>query len=107
MSGKQRDEDLHRKAVELVRAAYDMADRIRNVDLAAVNRPRPPTLRYHAQYELVMEFVNRANAMLEFAGNLGLIDSNESLAIRRDLNTDHPDLWQWLADEDKRLSSET
>jgi len=56
MTGKQRDEDLHRKATELVRAAYEMAARMRNVDLAAVNGPRPPTMRYHAQSELVIEF---------------------------------------------------
>jgi len=102
MTGKQRDERLHRKAVELVRAAYDIADRMRDVDLAALNEARRPTLRYHAQYELVMEFINRAGAMLDFAGQLGLIDSDESVAILRHFN---PDLYQWLADEDKRLSS--
>jgi hypothetical protein len=63
-------------------------------------------MRYHAQYELVMEFINQAGAMLDFAGKLGLIDSDESLAILRDFNADHPDLFQWLADEDKRLASE-
>ena len=91
--------------MELVRAAYDIADRMRAVDLSAVNKPRPPTLRYHAQYELVMEFINRAGTMLDFAGNLGLIDSDESIAILRDFKTEHPDLDQWLTDEDKRLSS--
>ena len=106
MTTKQRDEGLHRKAVELVRAAYDVADRMRNVDLAALNEPRPPTVRYHAQYELVVEFMNRAGAMLEFAGKLDLIDSDEELAILRDLSTDHPELLEWLDNEDKRLSAE-
>jgi hypothetical protein len=40
------DEELHRKAVELVREAYDMADKMRKVNLDALNEPRPPTLRY-------------------------------------------------------------
>jgi len=106
MTNKQRDERLHKKAVELVRAAYDIADRMRSVDLDAINDPRPPTLRYHAQYELVMEFINRAGAMLDFAGKLGLIDSDESLAILRDIGKKHPELDQWLADEDKRLATE-
>jgi hypothetical protein len=103
MSNGNRDEKLHRKAVELVRAAYDAADGMRNVNLDALNEPRPPTLRYHAQYELVREFVERANAMLNFAGDLGLIDSDEVLAIRRD----HLDLSQWMANEDERLLSES
>ncbi len=51
-----------------------MADKMRKVNLDALNEPRPPTLRYHAQYEVVMEFLNRAGAMLQFAGQLGLID---------------------------------
>jgi hypothetical protein len=105
MTGKQRDERLHRKAVELVRAAYDIADRMRNVDLAAINDPRPATLRYHAQYELVMEFINRAGAMLNFAEELGLIDTDESVVILRDLGTDHRELFQWLDNEDERLSA--
>ena len=105
MTGEQRDEHLQRKAVELVRAAYDIPDRMRDVDLAALNEARPPTLRYHAQYELVMEFMNRAGAMLDFAAKLGLINSDESVAVLRDFKTEHPDLDQWLADEDKRLSS--
>jgi hypothetical protein len=47
-----RDERLHRKAVELIRRAYGVVDGMRNVNLEALNEPRPPTLRYHAQYEL-------------------------------------------------------
>lgn len=101
-----RDENLHLRALALVRAAYDVADSMRNVDLAALNEPRPPTLRYHAHYELVMEFINRAGAMLDFAGKLDLIDSDEELAILRDLGTDHAELFYWLESEDKRLSSE-
>jgi len=63
-----RDEQLHLKAVELIRAAYDVADGMRNVDLTALNDVRPRMLRYHAQYELVREFVSRANELVEFAG---------------------------------------
>jgi hypothetical protein len=72
------DEELHLKAVELVREAYDMADKMRKVNLDALNEPRPATMRYHAQYEVVMELLNRAGAMLEFAGQLGPIDSEEN-----------------------------
>ena len=97
------DEELHRKAVELVRAAYAMADNMRKVNLDALNEPRPPTMRYHAQYEVVMEFLNRAGAMLEFAGQLGLIDSDENGEILRSIS---PELIRWLEDEDKRLDSE-
>jgi uncharacterized protein YlaN (UPF0358 family) len=106
MPSKHRDERLHRKAVEEVRHAYQIADAMREVDLAAINDPRPPTLRYHAQYELVMEFVNRAGAMLDFAGKLDLIDSDEAKAILQEVGKDHPELDKWLADEDKRLSKE-
>jgi hypothetical protein len=99
-----RDEKLHLKAVELVRAAYDMANRMRTVDLDAINDVRPPVLRYHAQYEIVVEFMNRANAMLDFAGQLGLVTSEEDGEIRRSAA---PELAQWLAAADKRLSAET
>jgi hypothetical protein len=99
-----RDEERHSKAIELVRAAYDVADSMRKVNLGALNDSRPPTLRYHAQYELVREFVAQANAMLDFAGKLGLIDADENREISRSVA---PELWQWLDDEDKRLSTET
>jgi hypothetical protein len=99
-----RDEQLHRTAVELVRAAYEVTDRMRNVDLAAINEPRPPILRYHAPHEVVREFMARANGMLELAGKLGLIDGEEDGEIRR---TAAPELAQWLLDEDKRLSAES
>jgi hypothetical protein len=107
MSARHSDEQLHLKSVELVRAAYDMADRMRTVDLAAINEVRPPTLRYHAQYELVQEFIARANTMLDFAGQLGLIESVEDAEIRRSVGRDHPELFQWLEDEDERLSTES
>jgi hypothetical protein len=58
------DEELHRKAVELVRVAYDIADKMRKVNLDALNKPRSPTMGYHPQYEVVMEFLNRAGASL-------------------------------------------
>ena len=95
-----RNETLHRRAVDAVRAAYSVADKMRKVDLEAINEPRPPTLRYHAQYEIVREFIARANGMLELAGHLGLIGSAEDAEIRREL----PELSQWLEQEDKRLS---
>jgi hypothetical protein len=107
MGARHRDEQLHLKAVELVRAAYDAADGMRRVDLAALNEVRPPTLRYHAQYELVREFITRANTMLDFAGQLGLIESEEDGEIRRSVGRDHPELDRWLEDEDERLSTES
>jgi hypothetical protein len=67
---------------------------MRSVDLAAINDVRLPTLRYHAQYELVREFLERAGAMLEFAGQLGLIESEEDGEIRRSFARDHPELFQ-------------
>jgi hypothetical protein len=72
------------------------------VNLDALNEGRPPTRRYHAQHELVREFIERANTMSGFAARLGIIDSDEDVAIVRD----HPDLWQWMENEDDRLSSE-
>jgi hypothetical protein len=80
-----------------------MADKMRKLNLDALNEPRPRTMRYHAHYEVVMEFLNRAGAMLEFAGQLGLIDSEESGGILRSIS---PELTQWLEDEDKRLESD-
>lgn len=103
MSINNRDERLHQKALKLVRAAYDAADGMRKVDLDALNNGRPPTRRYHTQHELVREFIERASAMLNFAGHLGLIDSDEDVAMRRN----HADLWEWMAKEDERLSAES
>ena len=100
-----RDEKLHLRAVELVREAYEMADAMRTVHLDALNEARPPTLRYHAQYEIVREFLAQAGAMLNFAGQLGLIDSEEDGEILRSFARDHGELFQWLEDEDKRLSA--
>jgi hypothetical protein len=36
------DEELHRKAVEFVREAYDMADKMRKVNLDALNEHALP-----------------------------------------------------------------
>lgn len=94
------DESLRRRAIELVRAAYDAADKMRHVDLAALNETRPPTLRYHAQYEIVREFIARANGMLELAGRLGLIGSAQDAELRKEPT----ELDKWLEEEDKRLS---
>ena len=107
MTSTSRDEQLHMRAVGLVRAAYDRVDGMRSVDLAALNEARPPRLRYHAQFELVREFNERANAMLELAGQLGLIDPEEDAEIRRSAGRDHPELFQWLESEDERLSGES
>jgi hypothetical protein len=107
LTSTSRDEQLHLKAIELIRAAYDVVDGMRRVDLAVLNEARPPALRYHAQYELVREFLERANAMLAFAGQLGLITSEEDGEIRRAVGRNHPELEQWLEDEDKRLSGES
>jgi hypothetical protein len=98
-----RYEDLHRRAVELIQAAYDAADGMRSVDLAAINTVRPPTLRYHTQHELVRAFIDQASGMLELAGRLGLIGSEEEVEILRS----HPELFHWLEDEDKRLLGES
>jgi len=41
--------------------------------------------------------------MLELAGQLGLIDSDENGEIMRSVALDLPELFEWLEDEDKRL----
>lgn len=102
MSSIDRYERLRKDAIELVRAAYEAADGMRKVDLDALNGGRPPTRRYHAQYELVREFIERAGAMLDFAGRLGLIEPDQDLEIRRD----HADMWGWMAREDARLAEQ-
>ncbi len=45
--------------------------------------------------------------MLDFAGRRGLIESEEDAEIRRSVARDHPELFQWLEDEDERLSTES
>ena len=100
------DEDLHRKAVQLVRAAYEIADRMRSVDLTAVNRPRPAKLRYQAQHELVREYLGRAGAMLDFAGQLGLIKADEAVEILRAVGMDHPEVEDMLMSENEPGRSE-
>lgn len=77
-----------------------MAGRMRQVNLGAVNAPRPPAERYHAQHEIVREFIARANAMLELAFQLGLVSSD----VYADLLREHPELAEWMANEDRRLS---
>ena len=49
-----RDETLRRRAVDVVRAAYGVADKMRKVDLEAINEPRPPTLP-SLHYDIVRE----------------------------------------------------
>jgi hypothetical protein len=67
-----RDEQLHLKTVELIRAAYDVVDGMRRGDLAALNDARPPTLRYHAQYGSIFwtaQLPAGSNSTLAIAGD--------------------------------------
>ena len=58
------EKDMHRKAAELIRAAYGMADSMRSFDLSALNESRPPKLRYQSQADLVRDFIGQAGRTL-------------------------------------------
>ncbi len=58
--------NLKTRALELVREAFDIAVGMQRVNLSAVNRPRPPKLRYKTQADLVRDFSDRASGMLDF-----------------------------------------
>ena len=86
-----------RKAARrLIEDAYQTAADMQNVDLKAVNAPRPPNLRYQTQAELVREFLERANAIMQFAGELGLITPDEARALLRRHGRTHPELEAFL-----------
>ena len=99
----RRDEQIDLRAAELVRAAYDVVDGIRKSISPNSMRRDLRRFRYRRQYEFVREFLERAGTMLEFAGQLGLIDSDENGEIMRSVALDLPELFEWLEDEDKRL----
>src|SRR5690349_2745926 len=88
--------EIRRKSVELIRDSYEMAGRMVNVDLEAVNRSRPSRLRYGSQSELVREFVERANATMEFATSIGLLTADEAKDLLRGIGQEHPALQDWL-----------
>jgi hypothetical protein len=63
--------------------------------------------RYQTQHDLVSEFVERANAMVNFGGELGLIESDEAVEILRAVSSDHPKLENVLMSEDGQVQSKT
>ncbi len=96
VAGQSADSLIHDQAVRLIRDAYEIAAKMRNVDLESVNRPRPANLRYRSHAELVRDFTDSAGAMLNFAGELGLITQDEAIAILRDIGLAHPEIEEWL-----------
>jgi hypothetical protein len=86
-----------RKAARrLIEEAYETAADIQNVNLEAVNAPRRPNLRYQTQFELVREFLERANAIMQFAGDLGLITPDEARALLITHGRTNPELEAFL-----------
>jgi len=86
------DPNLKKKAAELIREAFDIASEMQHVDLAALNEARPANLRYGSRSDLVRDFWDRADGMLQFARKLELISSEEGEAIRFEVLSRHPDL---------------
>ena len=84
------------KARELILEAFDIASRMQRANLSAINRQRPPKLRYKAQADLVRDFIAQASAMLDFAGKLGLFTPEEATAILQEFGSRHPELDDWL-----------
>lgn len=99
MSGELSELQIRRKAKQLVKRAYQVAARMTTVNLASLNSVRPKKLRYRTQSDLVLEFVQRANAMMDFAGQLGLISPAESTRIVKAFWSAHPELEALLAND--------
>ena len=79
-------------AMELVRAAYYAAADMAEADVDAVNRRRPPGMRYESRRQLVRESLVMAAAQADFAVRLGLIEPDELQAFLREFWADQPDL---------------
>lgn len=82
---------LKTDAVRLIREAYEVAARMQNVDVSHLNAGRPKEFRYRNRGDLVREFTEIANAMVQFAGDLGLITAEEAMSIAKESHAGHPE----------------
>lgn len=96
VTAQSSDSQMRERAIELIRDAYEIAAKMKNVDLDAINAPRPAKLRYSSQADLVRDFIDSAGAILDFAGKLGLVNQDEAIAILRETGSAHPELDDWL-----------
>lgn len=85
-------EELRRRALEYVLERYEIVAAVAKVDLDAVNRPRPESIRYRNRDEVVREFLSMAGAAANFAHHLGLITTEEAGAAQTDFFARHPEL---------------
>jgi uncharacterized protein YlaN (UPF0358 family) len=85
-------ETVHRRALELVRDAYEAIASVSEVDLADLNRPRPVEEQYTSVREVIREWASRADAVSKFAVQLGLISSEEARKTIVDFYSRHPNL---------------
>jgi hypothetical protein len=74
---------LRERALREVREQYDVAGIMSEADLERINAPRPPTLRYGAQHEIVREFWYAAGAVATFAVRMGLLSREDAGQVRR------------------------
>jgi hypothetical protein len=87
-------ESVRRRAIELIRASYEAAARVRALNLTRLNRARPPSMRYATKNHLIREYLSAAGAVSTFAVNLGLITPEEAAQLIRDFQSAHPELHQ-------------
>jgi hypothetical protein len=85
------NQELKTRALRLIREAYEVAEQMQNVNLSRLNAARPQEFRYRNRGDLIREFTERANAMVQFAGDLGLITVEEALLIAKESSSGHPD----------------
>ncbi|MEA2682697.1 MAG: ribonuclease / adenosylcobalamin/alpha-ribazole phosphatase [Chloroflexota bacterium] len=84
--------DARRAAMDLVREAYYNAAHMATGDLKALNRRRPPGMRYESHRQLVHEFLLMAGAISTFAVQVGLVQPDELKAFLREFWAEQPDL---------------
>jgi len=83
MPSPRSDENLRARALELIAGAWDVARDMEGTPLDAINRVRPPDLRYGRQEDLVREWVAVAGAISTFAVQMGLITPADDADLRR------------------------
>lgn len=84
--------DARRGAMELVREAYYAAANMVGSDLEAINRSRPPGMRYRSERRLIHEFLLMAGAVSTFAVQVGLIEQDALTAFLKEFWAEQPDL---------------
>ena len=84
--------ELRQAAMDLVREAYYEAANAAGSDLGALNRSRPPGMRYTSETQAIRELLQMAGAVSTFAVRLGLVASEELLGFLREFHAEQPDL---------------